>query len=438
MGCALTAHVKSIIFRRQFTQLQEIEDQLKLLSEGIGQYNSQRHLMRINGRTIELGAVQLPDDVLKYQGRPHDFIGFDEVTHFLESQVRFLMGWLRTGAPGQRKRIIMTGNPPTTPEGEWVVQFFGPWLDPSHPKPAEPGELRWYATVDGVDKEVKSEKPFSYKSKKTGRMEMVQPMSRTFIPASVDDNPILMATGYKTVLQNLPEPLRSKLLYGDFGASSEDNPWQVIPTAWIDQAMARWTAQHPAGTLDALGCDVARGGNDFTTIAPRYKTWFGRVEKHPGRSTPDGPGVAALFHVELTKHGAPKETTPINIDIIGVGAAVFDAAKANGFRMVPLNGSHASESKDRTGQLSFRNKRAEWWWKLREMLDPQYGENIALPPDREVRADLCAPRWKLTVSGIQIEEKEEIRKRIGRSPDAGEAIMYASVLGRAADDLGYS
>ena len=92
---------------------------------------------------------------------------------------------------------------------------------------------------------------------------------------------------------------------------------------------------------------------------------------------------------------------------------------------VPMNGAEKSIARDRSGQLHFRNKRAEWHWKLREALDPSSGDDLALPPDRELRADLIAPRWKLTVQGIQIEEKDDIKARLGRSPDSGEAVIYA-------------
>lgn len=417
MGLSLTAHLRSIIFRREFPQLQEIEETLRNLSEGIGQYNSQKHVMRMRGRMIELGAVQLEKSVHKYQGRPHDLIAFDEIPHFMESQFRFLIGWLRTNVRGQRARVVATGNPPTTPEGEWVNRFWGPWLDPTHHDPAEPGELRWYATVNGEDVERPNGDPFEHKG------EIIKPMSRSFIPARIEDNPILMATGYKTMLQNLPEPLRSQLLFGDFNKTEGDDPWQVIPTTWVDAAMERWKDVRPDVPLSALGVDVARGGKDKTTITARYGAWFDRPKRHPGKSTPDGPAVAVLIKNELANRKAP-----VNIDIIGVGAAAYDAAKANDFDAVALNGSKATKARDRSKKLTFRNKRAEWHWKFREMLDPQYGENIALPPDRELRSDLCAPRWKLTVNGIQVEDKEEIKKRIGRSPDVGESAIYASVI----------
>jgi hypothetical protein len=57
---------------------------------------------------------------MKYQGRPHDLKAFDEITHFTEAQFRTLIGWLRTDNPNIRQRVVAAGNPPTTPEGEWV------------------------------------------------------------------------------------------------------------------------------------------------------------------------------------------------------------------------------------------------------------------------------------------------------------------------------
>jgi len=63
---------------------------------------------------------------------------------------------------------------------------------------------------------------------------------------------------------------------------------------------------------------------------------------------------------------------------------------------------------------------------------------VALPPDPELRADLCAPMWTLTPRGILIESKEDrvtetgvkvsgIKSRLGRSPDKGEAVVYCSI-----------
>jgi len=95
-----------------------------------------------------------------------------------------------------------------------------------------------------------------------------------------------------------------------------------------------------------------------------------------------------------------------------------------------MNASEATSARDKTGQLGFVNRRAEWFWTLREALDPKNGEDLALPPDRELLADLCSARYKVTVRGIQIESKEDIMKRIGRSPDKGDSLCDAVLAGK--------
>lgn len=249
-------------------------------------------------------------------------------------------------------------------------------------------------------------------------------MSRTFIPARVEDNPILMASGYKTNLQALPEPLRTMMLKGMFGVRGEDNRWQVIPTAWVDLAMQRWRAAEEAGALwgplDVLGADIARGGKDRTILAPRHGRRIAPLVRAEGHETPNGPTAAALILNARNGEGV------VHLDLIGVGGSAFDCLDTlDDLEVFAMVGSAKSEATDRSGQLRMANKRAEWYWNLREALDPDHGVGLMLPPDRELRADLTAPRWKLSPRGILVEPKEEIEKRIGRSPDAGDAVAYA-------------
>jgi hypothetical protein len=116
----------------------------------------------------------------------------------------------------------------------------------------------------------------------------------------------------------------------------------------------------------------------------------------------------------------------VHVDVIGVGTSVYDHLKGNNIHVVPINSAEASHETDKTKTLRFANKRAELWWKMREDLDPQSRQDIMLPPDPQLRADLCAPQWKLTARGIQVEGKDDLMKRIGRSTDRGDAIIYAA------------
>lgn len=422
LGLAITHHRSSIIFRREFSQFRGPEGIIERSRQIVGmngRLNENLYIWRglPGGRAIEFGAVQHEDHKNRYKGRAHDLKAFDELPEFTETQYRFLNIWLRTAIPGQRTRVVGTGNPPTTAEGQWVLKYWGPWLDPHHPNPAKPGELRWFAVLDGKDVEVAGPEPIVFKGQTIG------PRSRTFIPAKVEDNPYYMRTGYADVLDNLPEPLRSQMRFGNFQAAQGDHTWQIIPTAWVRAAQLRWTSEPPPGIpLTAVGVDPSRGGDAEFVIAKRHAQWLAPLERHPGALMPDGPTGAAAIVKTI---GGDREV-PVQIDIIGsAGSSVYDQAKILGVNAFGLNGSEASPALDKSGRLGFFNKRAEWHWRLREALDPTSGQDIALPPDPQLLADLCAPRWKVTPRGIQVEPKDDIVKRIGRSPDRGEAVIYA-------------
>ena len=271
--------------------------------------------------------------------------------------------------------------------------------------------------IDGEEQEFPDGTPFKHKG------EQIKPKSRTFIPASLSDNAYLRDTDYRGQLQSLPEPLRSQLLYGDFHIGFQDDAFQVIPTEWVYAAMRRRTnpsyRQNMNVPLTSLGVDVARGGNDQTIIVKLYGDWVDELIKEPGTATPDGDIVADM--VEAEHEGKAL----INLDSVGIGASPYDTLDRRGLPVVGINAAARSEVRDKSGQFGFANKRAEMWWRLREALEPGSGRELVLPDDRELLGDLCAPRYKETTQGIQIESKDDIRKRLGRSTDCGDALVMA-------------
>lgn len=429
-GSVLTAHRRSVIFRREKAQTERITQRLTEILGHTDGLNGQKGIWQLGGgRLLELGGLDNLGDERRWQGRDHDLKAYDEVTEMREDQVRYTMGWNRTADPKQRSRVIMTFNPPTTTDGQWVIRFFGPWLDNKHPNPAKPGELRWFTTLGGRDVEVPSGRPFvfvdgratyEFDPKAFKPEDIIRPKSRTFIPSRVTDNPYYMASGYIQTLQSLPEPLRSQMLNGDFTAGIKDDVWQVIPTAWVDAAMARWAEKHEKGPMDSLGVDVARGGDDVTVIARRHGTWFDVPLRFPGQATPDGPTVAGLVV------GVRRDRAPVHVDVVGWGASAYDHLIQSDVHALGINGANKTdETTADAAKMGFYNKRALLWWRMREALDPNNPHPIALPNDAKLKADLCAPKWKPTTRGILIESKEEIQARLHRSPDDGDAYVLA-------------
>lgn len=417
LGKALNQHRRIAVFRVNGTEHEAFIDRLEEVIGNRGGFNGQKGIWRNAGPRhvqIELGSFPNLGEERKYRGRPHDLKIFDEAGEMLEQQVRFLMTWLRTTIKGQRCQVLLCFNPPATAEGRWLIDFFAPWLDLKHPRPAKPGELRWFAMIDGREREVATNEMIEHDGEK------IIPQSRTFIPARVTDNPYLMETGYMTQLQALPEPLRSQMLKGDFQAGMSDDAFQVIPTDWVDIAMARWQKPIKLPVMESLGIDVARGGADNTIIARRHVgLWFDEPLAYPGTQTPDGPTVAGLT-IAATRDKAPQ-----HIDIIGVGASPYDFLMAANQQVIGVNMSEAATGFDKSGRLRFKNMRSMMIWKMREALDPSNNTGITLPPDKRLRTDLTAFTWKPQGPIIYVESRDEVVARIGRSPDYGTAYCLA-------------
>jgi len=160
-GLALTEHKRSVIFRQHKNQTRKfVQDFAKILGNSDG-YSSQNSEWKHGDRLIEFGGLEDPTDYEKWQGRDHDLKAYDEVTQMREFDVRYTAGWNRTDDPGQRCRTLFTFNPPTTAEGRWIIRFFAPWLDKTHPNPARDGELRYFTTIgDNQDYELPDQRPF--------------------------------------------------------------------------------------------------------------------------------------------------------------------------------------------------------------------------------------------------------------------------------------
>jgi len=460
-GLATTLHERTLIFRRQSTDLDGIWERLEGILDPISRISTRngvkKHMRTIDGRVVDMGHLEKPGSEKSWQGRPHDLICFDEAAQLDELKVEFVMRWLRSTTPGQRCRVVFATNPPVpdlkdgsmtdVSTGDWLKRWFAPWIDPDLPEDqkAKSGELRWcYMRTRGNQYETVWVDGPGWYVIKTGEQHVGEPTqaqikslslasskSRTFVQSLVTDNQFLAGTGYLEKLSATPEPLRTMLLHGAFGIKLADHDMQVIPTNWVLTAQDRWReyvsrleADHDMrkAAMRVLAADIAQGGADITVLAPlREDGFFEELQTFPGSETPDGPSVVA--RILKTR----RDRATIALDMTGGwGISTRDNLRDN-HRIAAIScvASAGSTAWTRDMSLRFYNLRAEMWWKFREALDPDENSDIMLPPGDRLRAQLTAPHFGVRGNQILVEAKDDVRKRIGTSTDEADAVIMA-------------
>ena len=215
---------------------------------------------------------------------------------------------------------------------------------------------------------------------------------------------------------------------GDFPLQGDDT---VFPLGVIDTAQARWFKEaapdsddiavpvdEPGGPIDA-GLDVARFGDDESVLVFRRGWWMGRAHVVSGLDT---QALAAWF-IGIAKRTYPAQRVRVKVDGTGVGAGVVDALRravnegAKWLTVVDVVSSAASSDDE------YLNCRAQMAFHARKWLETVG----AVPEDLELEGELVAVKYKFTPKGqIQIESKDDLRKRLGRSPDRADALVLAA------------
>lgn len=224
------------------------------------------------------------------------------------------------------------------------------------------------------------------------------------------------------------------------GEFSTEDVLGIIPLAWVEQANERWRAHDERGWDDlprftSVGCDVAASGSDRTVLALRHIRIIREIRTC--LFTTDTMEIAGLVGGVLDARRLSNQEAYAAVDGIGIGAGVVDRLRERGYDVFAFIASGKSNQVDMSEELGFVNMRAAAWWTMRELLDPAYGFNVELPPEDRLIGDLCAPHWKVTSGAkIQVESKDDIRKRLGRSTDYADAVVMAFALRPDPDPTG--
>lgn len=284
---------RTLILRRTFPELEEdmIPAFLEEIPQRVATYNISKHRWTfINGSVIVLGHMQTEKSVTKYQGSQWQLVCFDELTHFVESQYRYLKSRLRVAGPvkermealGLRPRMIASANPGSVGHA-WVKARF---VDPA---PA----TSLFTVVDQGD---------------TGDRSM---STRCFIPARVADNPHVNAE-YRQTLNDLDDDTRRALRDGDWDS-------------YEGQRFKEWrndihviTPEQAAKLMPAVG-GIRAIGVDYGMDAPFSAHWLWL-----------GPDRLVIVYREVYKAGlTPKEQAKL------IAASERDGERGPG-RAIPL------------------------------------------------------------------------------------------------------
>lgn len=218
-----------------------------------------------------------------------------------------------------------------------------------------------------------------------------------------------------------PGPLFEGRVLGRWPTKGSTSVW--TEAMWLSTLVPQIIGSHPL----EIGCDVARFGDDYTSIIARRGPCVLHHETHNGWSTAQTAGQLKLLAKKYCQPGEDPRKVAIKIDDDGVGGGVVDAA--DGFDFQPVSG--ASRAQDQEG---YPNRRSELWFTVAERADAALLDLSRLTPEslKLLRGQLMIPKYKVDSGGRRVvEPKDDTKKRIKRSPDDADALNLAFAIGRS-------
>lgn len=206
-------------------------------------------------------------------------------------------------------------------------------------------------------------------------------------------------------------PLFDVRVAGNFPCQGPDT---IIGLALVESAAERWKNTEGEGRLE-IGVDVARFGDDESVVQPVR----GLKALEPTMiQSMDTVFVAGKVLEIAHKLRKPNEVPRIKVDGIGIGAGVVDMLRqSKDVEVAEVNVSESAYNDD------YANLRSELWFGARDWLK----SGGAIPPNAEkLKGELVAPKYGFTPRGkIVVEPKDQIKKRLKRSPDCADALCLA-------------
>lgn len=215
-----------------------------------------------------------------------------------------------------------------------------------------------------------------------------------------------------------PGPIAEARLLGRWPSQATYNVWS--DATW--QSAELLVLPEPNDEPCEIGCDVARFGDDFTSIHVRRGPVSLHHESANGWSTSETAGRLKQLADRWGQHcGTEGREIAVKVDDDGVGGGVTD--QKGDYKFMPVSGASTALDPEK-----YPNRRSELWFAVAERADDGRLSLVRLPADTrlEMRRQAMAPIWKLDSQGRRVvEPKDDTKKRIKRSPDDMDALNLA-------------
>ena len=201
-----------------------------------------------------------------------------------------------------------------------------------------------------------------------------------------------------------PEHYRRYVLNSWDDADTVD---QILRADWVLRAVGKNVPQSLAGVVV---CDPARYGDDEHVIYAMAGNKIIDSDIYTNKSTMETAGRMVIM---ANKH----RIRSLALDVIGVGAGIADRLKELGHKVIEINSSQSASDKER-----YKNLRAEMWAEAATKFE---NERVCLPKDDMLTDELAQMRYRTIESNgrLQVEAKEDYKKRMGRSPNRADALV---------------
>lgn len=268
-----------------------------------------------SGAILRFNHMEMVKHKYEHQGAEYTAVFFDELTHFEEEQVTYLMSRLRSNSKA-KSFMIGTCNPDAD---SWVLKWVDWYLDKDgYPDPKKVGKKRFYLLVDGSPKfaatSVELERQYPDNcwtlNPNTGERIHTPPKTFTCILANIFDNPKMIESNpnYLSELKSLPEVERARLLDGNWyirpqGSNYFERGWlrkaALIPPnstyvrAWDKASSEPSEKERRPDYTASIGMAKSQSGDVFiygnwapdqtdADMADRQTAVFGKFRKRPG------------------------------------------------------------------------------------------------------------------------------------------------------------